>query len=107
MFCKKCGSILIPKRENDKTFLECPKCGYKEVAKSIEIKEKKEKKKAKENEIEVVYEEHEAMPVVEATCPKCGNDKAYFFTMQTRAADEPETRFYKCTKCKHTWREYS
>ncbi|RJQ19012.1 hypothetical protein C4580_05525, partial [Candidatus Woesearchaeota archaeon] len=21
-------------------------------------------------------------------------------------ADEPATRFFKCTKCKHTWREY-
>ncbi|MEK6933005.1 MAG: transcription factor S, partial [Nanoarchaeota archaeon] len=27
-------------------------------------------------------------------------------TSQTRAADEAETRFFKCTKCKHTIREY-
>ncbi|MCJ2562923.1 MAG: transcription factor S, partial [Candidatus Thermoplasmatota archaeon] len=25
---------------------------------------------------------------------------------QTRAADEPETRIYRCTKCSHTWREF-
>ncbi|PIO07920.1 transcription factor S, partial [Candidatus Pacearchaeota archaeon CG10_big_fil_rev_8_21_14_0_10_35_219] len=31
---------------------------------------------------------------------------AYFWTMQTRAADESETKFYRCTKCDHTWREY-
>ncbi|PJB94591.1 transcription factor S, partial [Candidatus Pacearchaeota archaeon CG_4_9_14_0_8_um_filter_35_24] len=24
----------------------------------------------------------------------------------TRAADESETKFYRCTKCDHTWREY-
>ncbi|MEM4865380.1 MAG: hypothetical protein QXY09_02690 [Acidilobaceae archaeon] len=27
--------------------------------------------------------------------------------MQTRAADEPPTRFYRCTKCGYTWREYA
>jgi len=40
-------------------------------------------------------------------CPKCGNDEAFFWTAQMRAADEAETRFFRCTKCKHTWREYS
>jgi DNA-directed RNA polymerase subunit M len=45
-------------------------------------------------------------PIIEIKCPKCGNKKAYFWTMQTRASDESETKFYKCTKCKHTWRVY-
>ena len=26
---------------------------------------------------------------------------------QTRSADEPTTRFYRCQKCKFTWREYT
>jgi DNA-directed RNA polymerase, subunit M/Transcription elongation factor TFIIS len=42
----------------------------------------------------------------EVTCPKCGNHEAYYWMIQTRAADEPPTRFYKCVKCGHTWREY-
>jgi DNA-directed RNA polymerase subunit M len=25
---------------------------------------------------------------------------------QTRAADEPETKIYRCVKCQHSWREY-
>jgi DNA-directed RNA polymerase subunit M len=25
---------------------------------------------------------------------------------QTRAADEPTTRIYRCAKCSNTWREY-
>ena len=45
-------------------------------------------------------------PVVPAVCPKCANKEAYFWTSQTRAGDEAETRFFKCTKCRHTWREY-
>jgi len=28
MFCPKCKSIMLPKKEKDKTILEC-KCGYK------------------------------------------------------------------------------
>ena len=104
MFCKKCGSTMMPKKENGKTIVQCLKCGCKEAAGPVELKEKK---KTKEREIEVVHSEKEIMPVIEETCPKCGNDRAYFFTQQTRAADEPETKFYKCTKCKHVWREYS
>ncbi|MDP6459515.1 MAG: transcription factor S, partial [Candidatus Hydrothermarchaeota archaeon] len=30
-----------------------------------------------------------------------------WWLLQTRKADESETRFYRCTKCKFTWREYS
>jgi len=39
-------------------------------------------------------------------CPKCGNKEAYYWTVQTRAGDEAETKFLKCTRCKHTWRDY-
>lgn len=48
----------------------------------------------------------EVLPVVIEKCPECGNDKAYFWTVQTRASDEAETKFYKCIKCGHTRREY-
>ncbi|MGB7679260.1 MAG: hypothetical protein WBL49_10670 [Nitrososphaeraceae archaeon] len=27
--------------------------------------------------------------------------------LQTRSADEATTQFYRCTKCGHTWRNYS
>ncbi|MBW2986201.1 transcription factor S, partial [Candidatus Woesearchaeota archaeon] len=29
LFCKKCGSIMMPKKEGEKTFVICPKCGHK------------------------------------------------------------------------------
>ena len=50
--------------------------------------------------------EDEVHPIIEIKCPKCKNMKAYFWTMQTRSSDESETKFYKCVKCKHTWRVY-
>jgi DNA-directed RNA polymerase III subunit RPC11 len=40
-----------------------------------------------------------------ATCPKCDNDRAYFYQLQIRSADEPMTTFYRCTACTHQWRE--
>ena len=76
------------------------------MAKSKVKVEIKEKMKA-DNQVAVVKEtDGEVKPIVEMNCLKCKNDKAYFWTMQTRAADESETKFYKCTKCKHTWRDY-
>ena len=47
------------------------------------------------------------MTTVDEECPKCGHNKAFFWEEQTRASDEPETSFFRCVKCKHTWREYT
>lgn len=102
-FCPKCKSIMMPTKEGDKTILECKSCGYKEESEETKLKlQVKEKKK---EEIKVLENESEALTAVDAKCSECGNDKAYFHTLQTRAADEPETQFYKCTKCGHSWRE--
>ena len=59
-----------------------------------------------ERKIMVIDENIETLPKTRVECPKCGNNEAYWVIRQTRAADEPETRIYKCTKCGHTWREY-
>ena len=37
-------------------------------------------------------------------CPKCGNNQARWWIVQTDSADEPSTQFFRCTKCMHTWR---
>lgn len=56
---------------------------------------------------DVVSEDDTSHPVTEAECPKCKNSQAQWWSKQTRASDEPETRFFKCTACKHTWRDAS
>ena len=48
----------------------------------------------------------DSRPKIKTKCEKCGHKVAYYWTQQTRAADEPETRFFKCEKCEYTWREY-
>lgn len=104
MFCPKCGSILLPKKEGSKKVLVCS-CGYKtSKLDAVTIKETVEKK---EKDVEVIDKgELETLPKTRVSCPKCGNNEAYFWLVQTRAGDEPETKFLKCTKCGHTWRDY-
>ena len=99
MFCPKCSTLLRPRMDKGKKVFGCS-CGYTQKAGNTAISEKG----AQHKNIEIV-EEMETKPVVDAVCD-CGHNKAYFWSMQTRAADEPETRFFKCVKCKHTWREY-
>ncbi len=97
-FCPKCGSILMPK----KGIIACPRCSYKSKQEAKEIKEKV----AATKPLDVIEEEKTSYPLVDRECPKCHHKKAYFWEIQTRAGDEPATQFFKCEKCKHTWRHY-
>jgi len=99
MFCPKCKCIMMPKASGKKTVLACS-CGHVHEA-NVSFTEQTKKRK----EIEVI-EERESLPIIEQECPKCHHKKAFFWSKQTRAADEPETRFFKCEECKHTWRDY-
>lgn len=99
-FCPRCGAVLIQKRKN----YGCPRCTYSTKDKvKITSSEKMNDKK----EIAVVKKkEADTLPTIAEQCKKCKNDRAYFWTVQTRSGDEAETKFFKCTKCEHTWREY-
>lgn len=98
MFCPKCNSLLYPK---GKEFV-CKKCGYtkeKDVERIIVSKRR-------DMDSAIIEDNMELLPKTNAVCPKCGNNEAYWVLRQTRAADEPETRIYTCTKCGYRWREY-
>lgn len=56
------------------------------------MEETKKRKEADENE--------EEGPIVDRRCPKCGNERMSYATLQLRSADEGQTVFYTCTKCK-------
>jgi len=101
IFCKKCGSIITG--ETKKNGKAVCKCGYVSEEKSTLIKEEMNQKNSG---VEVVEEKTETLPLTEVDCPKCGHMKAFYWTMQTRAADEGETKFLKCEECNHTWRDY-
>ena len=101
-FCNKCDAIIIGKKGEN---IVCSSCGSDQKTKStISLGEKIEKKK----EVEIVNTDDSAEihPITKETCPKCGCEEAYYWTKQMRAADEPETQFFKCTECKNQWRDY-
>jgi len=99
-FCPKCGAVLVQKTKN----FGCARCSYSTKEK---IKIKTSEKLTEAKEIVVLKgKEINTEPIIVETCKKCGNGEAYFWTIQTRAGDEAETKFFKCTKCEHTWRDY-
>ncbi len=102
-FCQKCGIVLVKKR----TRYVCPKC--KRAVKG-KVKIKTSEKMAEKTKVGLLKEkESNVWPVTTATCqnPKCKNKKAYYWTAQKSTMDESEVRFFRCTKCKKTWREYA
>ena len=104
MFCPKCGSVLLPKREGSKKTLVCS-CGYKNS--NAEQEKITENVAKKSGDIEVVEKKINILPKTKVICEECGNKEAFFWTVQTRAGDEPETKFLRCQKCEHTWRDYN
>ena len=103
-FCPEC-EVKLKKSDSG---LQCSKCGY------TEGQEKKQTKKAvgdeepnREFNVFEGNEGEESHPTIKIDCEKCGNDEAVWWMLQTRSADEPTTQFYRCTKCKYTWRNYA
>ena len=102
-FCPKCELRL--KKNDSNSALSCSKCGYSE-SKSKETKKDKEEIKSELNVLEE-NEGKETLSTIKIDCEKCHNQEGVWWTFQTRSADEPETKFYRCTKCNHTWRDYT
>jgi DNA-directed RNA polymerase subunit M len=110
-FCKECGSRLEPKKVKSENqvllMLACVKCGEKTKG-SKEIK--KTGKAIAHNPkqmVSVLDKENQlsVLPTIQVACPKCGNNTAYAWQVQTRGADESSTQFLRCTSCEYTFRE--
>ena len=115
-FCPKCGSRLEPKKSKSgkepSLVLVCPKDGYKKEPGAV-VEPPKVGKVIQHNPqqlVAVIGKEEQklrTLPTVRIECPKCGNNTAYVWQVQTRGADESSTQFLRCTKCSFTFREYS
>ncbi len=113
-FCPKCGTRLTPTRKKGKRksslMLTCPKCGYKKEATGPPVTPPKAIERTPQESIAVIGKEEQklrTLPTVRIECPKCGNNVAYVWQVQTRGSDESSTQFFRCTKCNYTFREYS
>ncbi len=102
---KFCPSCEVKLKKGD-SGLQCPKCNYVE---GQETKQTKKPVQEHESQFNVLSQNEtvESLPTIKIECEKCGNDEAVWWMLQTRSADEPTTQFYRCSKCRYTWRNYA
>ena len=102
-FCPNCEVKL----KNSDVGLQCPQCNYTEEEKAKPTK----RIVNEEPDFSLLAfegnEGEESLPTIKIDCEKCGHGEAVGWMFQTRSADEPTTRFYRCLKCKYTWRDYT
>ena len=111
-FCKECGSRLEPKKVKSGNqallVLACNKCGQetRQARETVEIKGKIITHTPKQM-VSVIDKSNQlsVLPTIKVTCPKCANNTAYAWQVQTRGADESSTQFLRCTSCDYTFRE--
>ncbi|MGZ4914796.1 MAG: transcription factor S [Halobacteriota archaeon] len=101
-FCPKCKSIMVP-HEGD---VKCRKCGFTKHKGNQAKTRMHEISRNKRTMLVIEGEAAAGMPTIKAHCSECGHDTAYWWLRQLRSADESEVRFFRCTKCGKTWREY-
>jgi DNA-directed RNA polymerase subunit M len=113
-FCPNCGTRLVPtrKKQGKKTVLQlvCPKCAFKKRGVHTPAVTPKVIERVPQESIAVIGKKEQklrTLPTVKIECPKCGNNIAYVWQVQTRGSDESSTQFFRCTKCNYTFREYS
>ncbi len=102
--CPKCGGIMMTKRIDGRLYYVCLKCGYKEPVKSMKLSSEQ----PGDSELVVLSSDDKrknASMTDLVSCPRCGHTPVLYIEMQTRSADEPPTRFYKCPKCGYSRRE--
>lgn len=100
-FCPDCKSIMVPRDGK----MVCRKCGKKvEKAKGSEMPVSRTEQL--DRVVPILEQESAGLPTTNAKCPDCGNNIAFWWLRQLRSADESEVRFFRCTKCSKTWREY-
>ncbi len=102
-FCPKCKDLMKLENKNGSLVYICPSCGYEEPYGNTELSIPV----TRENKVLNLDKDTTAEPVVKVECPKCGNNEAYTWIVQTRSGDEGGTVFYRCTKCRYTWRIYT
>src|SRR3972149_9179327 len=115
-FCPTCGSFLALSKtkvgDEIVVVLACSKCGYAKAssAKKALLRTGKVIQPKRKPVVTVISEEDQKMatlPTIKVACPKCGNNLVFVWQVQTRGGDEASTQFMRCTKCSHTFREYS
>jgi len=105
LFCPTCANLLIIAVDDvGKNEWACQSCPYKFPI-TVEMTSRTKLKRKQVDDI--LGTQDFGADETTVACPKCDNDRANYLLIQTRSADEPMTRFYKCTNkaCGHVWHE--
>ena len=113
-FCAECGSRLVPKKVNSGkqalVMLVCTKCEFKkqELNDNVKVSTKIIEHNPKQFVAVIGKEEQlSTLPTVRIDCPRCENNTANVWQVQTRGSDESSTQFFRCLRCGFTFREYT
>lgn len=104
-FCDDCGGMLVSKDGE----MKCRSCGASQEVESDDYKMSNEKEKDPMDRLNVSSEDDQesTRPTCDKECPSCGEETEHEWWMeQTRASDEPATRFYECRDCGNVHKEY-
>lgn len=107
-FCPNCANMLVISLEDGgSNKFQCLTCPYEFRLSGMQIYDRKKLSRKTVDDVLGGDGAWENVDQTKVQCPvdSCGEDKAYFFQLQIRSADEPMTTFYKCVKCGHKWRE--
>lgn len=106
-FCPYCSNMLLINTEAGENKLYCALCPYDFPINGLEMYDRKVLPRKEVDDVLGGEGAWEKVDQTAAQCPvdACGGERAYFFQLQIRSADEPMTTFYKCTKCGHQWKE--
>jgi len=109
-FCPSCGAILPGLSETGD--VTCVVCKF--VVSSILFDARAVKYEIHFNSLESTApkkktddDEEADGPVIERKCPKCGHERMSYAAIQLRSADEGQTVFFTCLKCKYKESENS
>ena len=111
-FCPTCGCFLSPRKSKNGAVLACYKCGFTKqgAEKKDELIITKTFTPKTQESLTVITEADQkinTMATIKMQCEKCDNREVYVWQVQTRGGDEASTQFMRCTKCGHTFREYT
>ncbi len=107
-FCDACGSMM--RREGEAMVCTNDDCGERDTLDADRAADfVSTEAQSDEGVIETSEDSlDEGKPKTDdVRCDNCGNEEAWYTLKQTASADEPPTRFFKCTECGHRWRGYN
>ncbi|KAM6307037.1 LOW QUALITY PROTEIN: DNA-directed RNA polymerase I subunit RPA12 [Podargus strigoides] len=108
-FCPDCGSVLP--RPAAPPRLRCPRCAFALHSHDLEGKTVRSVIEFNRGEPPgrggAEAAPHLEGPLVERRCPRCAHEAMVFRTRQTRSADEGQTVFYSCPRCRFQEKEDS